>query len=160
EDRLEGEQVLGAIVDEEDVDRLGIRTGRRLRGGALLGVHPLLGGLDRGLGVRRRLPRQLERQLAGAGGRGTGGRAGHGGGGGGHAAPATRARVASRCAMAWIGSTSAPATRRSAAEGMMALSAVSGSCTMATPPRSAMQCRPRAPSSLAPVSTTPMVRAP
>ena len=54
----------------------------------------------------------------------------------------------------------ASGTARSAAAGIVALSAVSGRWTSASPPRSAIRRRPRAPSALAPVSTMPTARFP
>src|SRR6185437_12986866 len=56
--------------------------------------------------------------------------------------------------------TSAVGTARIAASGMIGISAVFGSCTSARPPRSTMRERPRAPSSLAPVSTIPIAAGP
>src|SRR5205814_4559326 len=53
------------------------------------------------------------------------------------------------------GKTRAVGTALSAARGIVLTSAVSGACTTASPPPSAIRRRPRAPSSFAPVSTRP-----
>ena len=50
-------------------------------------------------------------------------------------------------------------TLASAAEGQARASAVFGSCTITAAPAAAKRAAPRAPSALAPVSTTPMARA-
>ena len=105
EDRLEGEQVLRPVVDDQDVD--GLREVRRGHVAARCGDAGSIASDD--------------------------------------SIAAISASVSERAA----------GTLFKAAAGIVGLSAVSGRCTMARPPRSAMRLRPRAPSELAPVSTTP-----
>src|SRR5438128_1373643 len=66
----------------------------------------------------------------------------------------------SRRASFLSGTTSAVGTSSIAALGMIGISAVLGSCTSARPPRFTMCASPRAPSSFAPVKTTPIAADP
>jgi hypothetical protein len=104
EDRLEREQILGPIVDQQDVDLLGV-------GHRLSECRTLATGSE-----------------------------------------------ASVAAISAIDSDRASGTERSAAAGIVELSAVSGRCTSARPPRSKIRLSPRAPSAFAPVSTIPTDR--
>src|SRR5205085_6003236 len=67
------------------------------------------------------------------------------------------ASVAAIWGIVW---TRAAGTHRTAADGIVGDSAVTGSWTSASPPRSKIRRSPREPSEFAPVSTTPTVAAP
>ncbi|MNC88720.1 hypothetical protein D3C83_45690 [compost metagenome] len=102
QDRLERDQVLGPVVDRQDLDRL-CRHGWSHRSSASL---------------------------------------------------------TSSCARRSSGSTRGALVAATAAAGMIAHSAVAGSCTSATPPPAWMRASPAAPSALAPVRMTPAAAAP